>query len=170
MRTVIHWIVDLAVMVCIAWFAVYSFFNQVIISGHSMAPVLEVGDMCLVNRLCYDVGKPQRFDIVVFERADSGQHNIKRIIGLPGETVQIVSNSVYINNHRLYDENAVTITNAGIAENPVVLAKDEYFLIGDNEASSEDSRFANIGNVKRKNIRGRLWFKLRPLSGLGFLH
>ena len=170
MRTVIHWIVDLVVMVSIAWFAVYGLFNQVIVSGHSMAPALEVGDMCLVNRLSYDIGKPKRFDIVLFEREDSGQQNIKRVIGLPGETVQIVSNSIYINNRRLYDESAVSITNAGIAENPVVLQKDEYFLMGDNESSSEDSRFANIGNVKRQNIRGKLWFKLRPLSGLGFLN
>ena len=155
------------VLISLAWFIVYAFCGQTIISGQSMSPVLSSGDMCLVNRLSYDLGKPDRYDIVLFER-ENGQQNVKRIIGLPGETVQIVSDSVYINNHKLDDPRLEGyITLPGIAENPIVLQKDEYFLMGDNADSSEDSRFASIGNVKRSSIKGKLWFRLKPFNTIG---
>lgn len=170
LRSVIHWIVDLVVVAAFAWFLVFGFLNQTIVSGHSMSPTLEADDMCLIDRLSYDLGSPQRFDVVVFERADSGQRNVKRVIGLPGETVQIVQGAVYINNHRLEDDRIGTISLPGIAENPVELQKDEYFLLGDNADSSEDSRFTNIGNVRRNRIKGKLWLRIKPLRRFGLIH
>lgn len=170
LRTVIHWIVDLIVVASFAWFLVFSFLNQTIISGHSMSPTLQADDMCLVNRLVYDLGDPKRFDVVMFERSDMTQYNVKRVIGLPGETVQIVSGSVYINNRKLDDPRIGNISLPGIAENPVELQEGEYFLLGDNADSSEDSRFTNIGNVKREQIKGKLWFRLKPLRELGLIH
>ena len=169
LRTVVHWIVDIACVVSFAWFIVFGYLNQTIINGHSMLPALEANDMCLVDRISYSIGSPKRYDIVVFTREDSGQPNVKRIIGLPGETVQIISGSVYINGTRLADESLGHISLSGIAENPVVLQDDEYFLLGDNADSSEDSRFANIGNVKRDSIQGKVWFRIRPLEDMGFI-
>ena len=169
LRNVVHWMVDVIVIIALAWFLVYGFLGQTIISGHSMAPGLEAEDLCLINRIAYDVGSPKRYDVVVFEREDTKQQNVKRVIGLPGDTVQIVSGSVYVNNRKLEDAHIGTVSLPGIAENPVELQQDEYFLLGDNADSSEDSRFPNIGNVRREKIKGKVWFRLRPLSSLGFI-
>ncbi|HCY60761.1 MAG TPA: signal peptidase I, partial [Lachnoclostridium sp.] len=110
-----------------------------------------------------------RFDVVVFER-EGQQPGIKRIIGLPGETVQIKNGSVYINGELLKAENGLAeATIAGVAEYPVELGDDEYFLLGDNRESSEDSRFSGIGNIKRENLIGRVWLRFQPFSRLGFV-
>jgi signal peptidase I len=169
LRSVIRGIVYVIVLVSLAWFLVYAFMGQTIINGQSMSPVLNAEDVCLVDRLSYDLGRPGRFDIVLFERADSEKLNVKRVIGLPGETVQIMNGVVFINDERLLDERIGSISLAGIAENVVELGRDEYFVLGDNADSSEDSRFPNIGNVTRNSIKGRLWLKIRPVSEIGLL-
>lgn len=169
LRSVVHWIVDLIVVAALAWFLVYGFLNQTIISGHSMLPTLDAGDMCLVNRISYDIGDPERFDVIVFEREDTRQLNVKRVIGLPGDTIRIADGAVYVNDYRLDDPHVGIVSLPGIAENPVELQKDEYFLLGDNADSSEDSRFSNIGNVKRKNIKGKVWFRLKPFQKIGLI-
>lgn len=169
LRSVVHWICDLIVVVAFAWFLVYGFLNQTIISGHSMSPTLEAEDMCLVNRLAYDVGDPKRYDIVVFEREDTKQTNVKRVIGLPGDSIQIVAGSVYVNNRKLNDPRIGNVSLPGIAENPVELSEGEYFLLGDNADSSEDSRFSNVGNVRREAIRGKVWFRLKPFRNIGLI-
>lgn len=169
LRTIVHWIVDIAVVVSFAWFIVFGYLNQTIVNGHSMSPTLEADDICLVDRISYSVGSPRRYDIVLFERSDTGQPNVKRVIGLPGETVQIISGVIYIDGEPLDDEHIKHISLSGIAENPVLLEEDEYFLLGDNADSSEDSRFPNIGNVDRKDIIGKIWFRLVPMEELGFI-
>ena len=114
------------------------------------------------SRLSYDLGSPKRFDVVVFEREDK-KPNVKRVIGLPGETVQIKNGQIYIDDKPLEaDKGLGQVSLAGLAENPVVLDEDEYFLLGDNRDSSEDSRFVKIGNVKRRQIRGKVWLRLIP--------
>jgi len=167
MRLIIRIIVYVLVAVSAAWFVVYAFMNQVIVSGNSMSPVLEAEDMCLINRLTYDLGEPGRFDIVVFERSDTGKQNIKRIVGLPGDILQIRDGLIYINNEPLKNEYTSFISLPGIAENSIELAVDEYFVIGDNADSSEDSRFSNIGNVNRDAIKGKLWLIIKPFNRMG---
>lgn len=163
LRRVIGWIVDIVVVISLAWFVVYGFGTQIRIVGQSMMPGLRENDVVLMNRLAYDLGSPNRFDVVVFEREDS-KSNVKRIIGMPGETVQIQSGFIYINGERLdTPEGLERVSLAGLAEKPVTLEDDEYFLLGDNRDGSEDSRFANIGNVKRKQIQGKIWLRLLPL-------
>ncbi len=169
MRKLIRCIVYLITLISFAWFLVFSFMGQTIITGQSMAPMLNAEDVCLVNRLVYDLGNPHRFDVVLFERADTGKSNVKRIIGLPGETVRIADGHVYIDGEVLDSEYTRNVALSGIAENDVVLTDDEYFVIGDNNSSSEDSRFSNIGNVKRKAIRGKLWFKIVPMQEMAFI-
>ncbi len=170
LRILIRGIVYFIVLISLAWFLVYGFMDQTIISGQSMSPVLHAEDVCLVNKLAYDLGHPKRFDIVLFERADTGKQNVKRIVGLPGESVQIREGSVFINGELLSSDHLGTVSLSGIAENIVELGKDEYFVLGDNADSSEDSRFANIGNVKRKSIKGKLWMKIRPVAEAGLLN
>ncbi len=167
LRRVIGWIVDIAVVISLAWFVVYGYGTQVRMAGQSMTLLGE--DVVLMDRLTYDFTDPARFDIVVFEREDH-KFNVKRVIGLPGEVVQIIDNLVYINDEPLEAENGLNqVVLAGIAENPVTLGEDEYFLLGDNRDGSEDSRFVNIGNVKREQIRGKVWLRLLPLIDIGLV-
>ena len=162
LRRMIVWLVDIIVVISLAWFVVYGFGTQIRITGQSMTPELRSEDVVLMNRLSYDLGSPKRFDVVVFEREDK-KPNVKRVIGLTGETVQIKNGQIYIDDKPLEaDKGLGQVSLAGLAENPVVLEEDEYFLLGDNRDSSEDSRFVKIGNVKRRQIRGKVWLRLIP--------
>ena len=180
LRTVINWVIDIIVVVALACFTVYAFGNQVVVSGNSMTPLLDSDDIVLMNQLKLVWEKPGRFDVVVFQREDQ-KKNIKRVIGLPGETVQIKDGQVWINGEVLQEEKQTMevdgemvelekkIALAGLAENPVVLGADEYFLLGDNRDSSEDSRFANVGNVKESQIIGKVWFRIHPTLNMGII-
>ena len=169
LRRTVGWVVNVVVLIACAWFVVYGFCGQVRILGNSMQPVLDGEDVVLVNRLAYDVGKPERFDIVAFERED-GTKNVKRILGLPGETVEIRGGFLFINGEILYAENGLEqVSLAGRAESPIRLGADEYFLLGDNRDSSEDSRFANVGNVKEDKILGKVWLRIFPILKLDLI-
>jgi len=168
-QILVNWIVDIVVVIAFACYLVFAVGSRVEVSGSSMSPVLNSGDEVLINRLAYDLGSPERFDIAVFSK-DNSSYNMKRIIGLPGETVQIVNNYVYINGQLLEAEESLRFAAiAGAAEYPVQLEKDEYFLLGDNRESSEDSRFAGIGNIKDSQLIGKVWLKFQPLNELGFI-
>lgn len=180
LRVMVNWITDIIVVVALACFTVYAFGNQVVVSGNSMSPLLNSDDIVLMNQIALDLGKPERFDIVVFQREDQ-KMNIKRIIGLPGETVQIQNGQVWINGQVLEEEKRKIeidgeiieeekkIALAGLAENPILLGEDEYFLLGDNRDSSEDSRFANVGGVKEAQIIGKVWFRIYPTLEMGII-
>lgn len=166
-RRICGWIVDIAVALAFAWFCLTFFGNQVTVNGQSMQPLLNSGDVILMNRLVYEFGKPKRMDVVVFERDDK-KTNVKRVIGVPGDVVQIKNSEIYVNGEKL-DEDSGTVALAGLAENPVELGDKEYFLLGDNRDSSEDSRFANVGNVKEDQILGKAWLRISPLIDFGLI-
>lgn len=160
LRSIANWVTDIIVVIAMACFTVYAFGNQISVSGNSMFPLLNSGDIVLMNQIVYDLDKPKRFDVVVFQREDK-KTNIKRVIGLPGETVQIQNGQVLINQQVLQmDEKKIALP--GLAENPITLGEDEYFLLGDNRDSSEDSRFSNVGNVNAEQIIGKVWFRIYP--------
>lgn len=170
LRRVASWLVDIIVVISLAWFVVYGFGTQIKMAGQSMVPALSSEDVILMNRLAYDFGKPKRFDVVVFQRDDK-KSNVKRVIGLPSEVIQVKGGFIYINDTLLETERELgQVSLAGLAENPIRLESDEYFLLGDNRDSSEDSRFANIGNVNRKQITGRVWIRIRPFANVGLIH
>lgn len=155
-------------IVCFFAFVFVWYFGQKTSNiGDSMNPILKNGDVVLVNRFKYDASSPKRGDIIVF-KPNGNEHlhsYIKRIIGLPGETIQIKDSSIYING-KILEENYETneITDAGLASEPIKLAGDEYFVLGDNRQVSDDSRSADIGNVKRSEFEGKAWFILSPRS------
>lgn len=168
-RLVVGWIVDIAVVISNAWFAVFAMGTQIRVSGQSMEPVLSQNEKVLMNRLSYRVMRPKRYDIIVFEK-ETGNYNIKRVIGLPGETVQIKDGYIYINNEKLDAPNDLgKAALAGLAEYPISLDKNEYFLLGDNRSGSEDSRFSNVGNVKFRQIKGKVWLRIQPVSRFGLI-
>ena len=164
----VNWIVDITVVIAFAWFIVYAYGTQIPIAGHSMTPLLQSEDIVLMDRLSYDFGKPDRFDVVVFEREDQ-KTNVKRVVGIPGDEIQIIDGELYVNQEKVALPEDRKISLAGLAEKPVKLEEQEYFLLGDNPDSSEDSRFANIGNVREDQIIGKVWLRLFPLIRIGLI-
>lgn len=161
-RGAMDWVVDITVALAFAWFVMHSFGMQIQIAGQSMEPILASGDIVLASRILYDFGKPARRDIVVFERDDQ-KKNVKRVLGLPGDVIQVIEGRLHINGEPYEDEALSEVIFAGLAENPIELGEGEYFLLGDNRDSSEDSRFASIGNVKEEQILGKVWLRIFPL-------
>lgn len=140
--------------------------------GDSMQPTLHNGDNLIVDKITYRLSDPNRFDIIVFPyQYDERTFYIKRIIGLPGETVYIDNEGdIYINDHKLdEDYGREVIKDAGVACEPIVLADDEYFVLGDNRNNSSDSRFVAVGNIKREDIIGKAWLRIYPFDSIGFI-
>lgn len=169
---ILKWGVQIGLVCVFAFMLVWSLGQRVSNAGDSMKPVLNNGDVVLIDRLVYNAIKPQRGDIIAFK--PNGNNNahfyLKRIVGLPGETVEIKEQSIYINGKKTTRHvHAKDIKNAGIAKNPVKLKGDEYFVIGDNHESSDDSRMADIGNVKRNTIYGKVWFVAGLDDNFGFV-
>ena len=142
------------------------------VSGASMEPTLHDGNNLIVDKISYRFSDPERFDIIVFPfRYEDKTYYIKRIIGLPGETVYIDENgTIFIDGEELEEHyGKEVILDPGRAYEPITLGKDEYFVMGDNRNNSEDSRYADMGNVKKRNIIGKVWFIASPWSRFGFV-
>ena len=170
LHSAVYWIADVAVVLVLAVFVVLFFCDRVTVTGQSMESTLAASDVVLVNRVTYHFDDPARFDVIVFEKENNSavKKYVKRVIGLPGETVQIIDEVVYIDGMPLQGEAGLEhVTLAGLASKPIQLGANEYFVLGDNRDSSEDSRFSNIGNVKREEIQGRIWLRVTPFSKFG---
>ncbi len=142
------------------------------VSGSSMETTLSDKDHLIVDKISYRVKDPERFDIIVFPfQYDKEKYYIKRIIGMPGETVQIDDDgTIYIDGKPL-EENygREVIQNPGRAAEAVKLGADEYFVMGDNRNNSSDSRDPAVGNIHRDDIIGRAFIRIWPLSKFGLL-
>ena len=162
----------LILVLALAALTSYLFFTSVIVQESSMSPTLENGDRVFINRLAYAVTGVRRGDVIAYRSRssiDTGIH-IKRVIGLPGETVQIRDGLILINGSTYIEsKDFPNITNAGLAAEGVTLGSDEYFVLGDNRNNSEDSRFADVGNIGRETILGKVWFRPQPLRSVGFV-
>ena len=136
------------------------FFEKARVYGHSMEPALKDGQTVLVDKLAYRLGEPERFDVIVFrDRREEGRYYMKRIVGLPGETVQIADGRVTIDGVLLEEPSErEEIRDARRASEPVVLGESEYFVLGDDRNGSSDSRDSDIGNVSAEQIIGRVVF------------
>ncbi|PNV63867.1 signal peptidase I [Clostridium sp. chh4-2] len=135
--------------------------ERVDVHGDSMEPSLSDGEIYLMEKLSYRLHKPERFDMIVFRyRYDDDSHYIKRVVGLPGETVQITDGRIYIDGKCLEDPYGDLIEKPKRAENPILLGNDEYFVLGDNRGFSSDSRDSDVGNVKMSQILGKVWIKV----------
>ena len=161
-RPIMVWVKKLALFAAAAYLLIHFVVQRVDVYGSSMAPALESGDVLLVEKLTPRLGRLKRFDVIVFSyRYRKNQYYTKRIIALPGETIQIIGGYVYINGELLKeDESYDKIADPGIAVSEILLGSDEYFVLGDNRNFSEDSRSGNIGPVSKDTIVGNAWFHL----------
>lgn len=143
--------------------------GQVQVDGPSMNDTLQDQDRVLINKFTYRVRNLDRFDVVVFKYAyDTETDYIKRVIGLPGETVRIDMDGQIFVNDQLLEENygKEVMEDPGIAKDGITLGEDEYFVLGDNRNNSSDSRDPDVGAVSKSQIRGNAWLRLRPNFGL----
>lgn len=171
MAGIVYDLIFYAMLIFICVYIVPNFVLQrTIVDGSSMADTLLNGEQLYVEKLSYRFDALDRFDIIVFYpygRANE-EYYVKRIIGLPGETVQIIDSKIYINGEIL-EENygKEPIEDPGRAAQPITLADDEYFVMGDNRNVSKDSRTEEVGNVKKENIGGRAILRILPLKRFG---
>ena len=169
-REVLSWIVELVVVIGLAYVLVSFFGIRTNVVGQAMEQTLENDDDILVNKFAYIISKPKQGDVIVFlpNGNKKSHYYVRRVVAVPGDTVQIKDGALYVNDE-LYKESTdvASMEDAGIASDAVKLEKDEYFVLGDNRNNSEDSRYANIGNVKRDYIIGKAWFRFSGLGSFG---
>ena len=166
-----RWGFEIVVTLVLAAMVGIMLFQTVTMQESSMEPTIAVGDRFFINRVVYKFSSPKRGDLIVFRTnaSDDAALHIRRVIGLPGETVQIVDGQILINGETYKEgRDFPVISNPGMASSPVTLESGEYFVLGDNRNNSEDSRYGSIGKVNKKYITGKLWFKLFPVKSIGF--
>lgn len=165
---IIYVVVCVFVSVFLAYCITHFVAHHTKVDGNSMNSTLSNNDYLLIEKISYYLHDPERFDIVVFPFSDDVNY-IKRVIGLPGEKVQIIDGKVYINDEQLYDDiyGKDPIIDAGLAASPIYLGEDEFFVLGDNRNSSFDSRKEAVGLIKRDRISGKAIFRFWPLNEWG---
>ena len=166
LRKAVGWVVNIVVAIACGWFLVYGFGEQILISGNSMQPQLSARDVVLMNRITYVTRDPGRFDVVVFKRED-GKKNVKRIIGLPGETVEVKDGKVYINGSDTpLDEPYLPEPMEG-SYGPYEVPEGCYFMMGDNRNNSLDARFWDNKFVAKNKIVAKVLFCYYPFNRIG---
>ena len=151
-------IADVVFAVALAFTISYILFGQVLQQGFSMAPYINDGNIVLVNRLYRNLFLLNKQDVIAFY--NNGQESIKRIYGLPGETITISNGNFYIDDIQIESEDLKNSLSSNIEQN-VKLGENEYYVLGDNLDSSKDSRFADVGNISKDDIIGKVWFIIR---------
>ena len=164
---VAKWCFQIAVVVLLAFLTVQFGVQTLTIRGESLEETYSDGDVVLVNKFIYKIAEPKRFDMVAFRTGSEDSHySIKRVIGVPGDCIIIEDNVLKINGETVEEFPAFSdISYAGLASEEIILDENEYFVMGDNCNSSEDSRVASVGNIKRDNMIGKVQIKLYRKKG-----
>lgn len=167
-KGVLELVVATLIVVFLAFGITYVFGSRTGIIGDSMEEALPASSQVLINRFVYMVSAPKRGDVIVFlPYGNTNTHYYtKRIVGLPGETIQIIEGRLYVDGYAAESQDEYDyIEDAGMADSPILLGEKEYFVLGDNRNSSEDSRSGNIGPVNRDNIIGKAWMVIPGKDG-----
>lgn len=159
-------------VLCAVYLVIHFVGQRTQVLGSSMEPKLSSKDNLIVDKISYRFHDPERFDIIVFPfRYEDNTYYIKRIIGLPGETVRIDEEGNILINGEVLSENygKEVIESPGRAYEEIELGDDEYFVMGDNRNNSTDSRDPSVGNIRREEIIGRAWLRIWPLDKFGLI-
>ena len=171
-REVLSTILYLALVILAAYLIVTFVGQSTEVNGSSMENTLDNGDNLIVDKISYRLGSPKRFDVVVFPYPQNpSTYFIKRVIGLPGETVQIDSSGKIYINGQVLEENfgREVISNPGLAQEPIKLGEDQYFVLGDNRNNSMDSRDSRVGLISGKSMVGKAFLRIWPLNKFGLV-
>ncbi len=160
---VLQWVFLVFIAVFLGIAVIYAFGIRASVVGDSMEPALSNGQEVLINKIAYQFSAPKQGDVIVFRpNGNENAHlSVKRVVATPGDTVQIIQGKVVINGAVYVGDRADDTKDAGVAASEIVLGPDEYFVLGDNRRSSEDSRSANIGNISRGMIEGKAWYHMK---------
>lgn len=171
-REVLTWAIEIAIVLVLAFVLVYFVGLRTSVIGRSMEPTLCGTDEILVDRFVYKLTDPRKDDIIVFlpNGNEKSHYYVKRVIGVPGDTVKIVDGRILVNGEEYKgDLEYEAVTDPGIAEEEITLGTDEFFVLGDNLDSSEDSRYPNIGNISKSYIIGKVWAIVKPRTRMGII-
>lgn len=170
-RELLGWIVYLLLIVGLTYLIITYVGQRTKVSGQSMETTLHDGDNLIVDKISYRFRDPERYEIIVFPyQHKENTFYIKRIIGLPGETVQVKDGYVFINGEQLEEHYGNELMELpGIAEQPLTLGADEYFVLGDNRNHSSDSRDPSVGILHREDLLGRAWIRIWPFNDFGVI-
>ena len=163
-RSITVWVIEIVITLALSAVFAFAFCSSVTIQESSMDPTFQAGNKVLINRTSYVIGRVKRGDLIAYsnsELTDASVH-VKIVVGLHGETIQIINGQTYIE-----DREVAAITFGGLAEAGITLGADEYFVLGDNRNNSEDSRYTDVGNIKRSDILGKVWLIISPRSSFG---
>ena len=172
LREVLSTSVYILFVLCAVYLVIHFVGQRTQVLGSSMEPKLSSEDNLIVDKISYRFHDPERFDIIVFPfRYEDNTFYIKRIIGLPGETVQIDEDGNIIIDGEILAEGygKEVIESPGRAYEEIQLGDDEYFVMGDNRNSSVDSRDPSVGNIMRDEIIGRAWLRIWPIDKFGLI-
>lgn len=172
LRTILGYILYILVIIGLTWMIVTFVGQRTRVSGQSMETTLQDRDNLIVDKISYRFHDPSRYDIIVFPyKYEENTFYIKRIIGLPGEIVQVKDGYTYINGKKLTSDiyGREVMDKPGIAEEPIKLGSDEYFVLGDNRNHSQDSRDPYVGVLKRSDLLGRAFIRIYPLNKFGVI-
>lgn len=171
-KETLSFILYITIVFLVTYLVIHYVGQRTQVSGTSMEYTLSDGDNLIVDKISYRFHEPERFDIIVFPfRYKEDTYYIKRIIGLPGETVQIDDEgNIYIDGEVLEESyGREIILDPGEAASPIELGDGEYFVLGDNRNASSDSRDPSVGKILREDIIGRAWLRLYPFDRIGFI-
>ncbi len=167
------WAAEIAAVIFLAYFIVFYALERTDMVGISMEDTLKDKDHIIINKFSYRFGDPKRFDVIVFQQSgkEHSYYDIKRIIALPGEKLLIKEGVIYINDEPLEEVvNVEAMANYGLAGEEITLEENEYFVLGDNRNNSEDSRFASVGMIRRDDIIGKAFLRMKPFNFISKLN
>ena len=166
------WLLYILIIIVLTYLIITFVGQRTRVSGSSMETTLSDGDNLIVDKLSYRFQEPKRYDVIVFPyQHEENTFYIKRIVGLPGETIQVVDGYTYVNGELLSSDvyGAEVMNSPGMAAEPIELAQDEYFVLGDNRNHSSDSRDPSVGVLKRETLIGKAWVRIYPFDRLGVI-
>lgn len=170
-KEIVEMVLYIIFIFVVVWITVTFIGQRTVVNGDSMYNTLENNDNLWVSKISYKLHDPKRYDIVVFPYQDEDVYFIKRIIGMPGETVRIEQDgTIYIDGKKLkedYGYETIDERHIGRANEDVKLGEDEYFVMGDNRNNSKDSRYEDVGNISKKQLAGKAVFRMWPLNKFG---